>query len=230
MLPPLLAVTGFAEVGKSEVVKYLAAAHSFYRPMHIKEPMVEMAIPLLRRLGITSHHEILDRLDGQRKNEALPGYPHISGRKILQALGKQFREAVDPDLYRNLWWTAAQAGAQGRPILNESLRYPDEVPFVREQGGFVLEVRRTGKNSLDPVYEPHVIGDFVLQNDGNDLTALHRVLDTFITHLRMGHREGLYLTGEIELHAGQSHPILEAIREADAEAECCGCGGCRSSG
>lgn len=177
----LLAVCGFAEVGKSEVVKYLAAKYGCFRPLHIKTPMVDMADQLLQHMGITDKQERFDRLDGHRKNEPIPGYEPMSGRLILQVLGKQFRDGIDPTskVFLNIWWVNAQDTTpdEDAVILNESVRYPFEADWIREQGGLVVEIRRKGKKSLNPEFEPHIPGDIVLDNDFETLAELYELID-----------------------------------------------------
>lgn len=177
----LLAVCGFAEVGKSEVVKYLAAKYGCFRPLHIKTPMVDMADQLLQHMDITDKQERFDRLDGHRKNEPIPGYEPMSGRLILQVLGKQFRDGIDPTskVFLNIWWVNAQDTTpdEDAVILNESVRYPFEADWIREQGGLVVEIRRKGKKSLNPEFEPHIPGDIVLDNDFETLAELYELID-----------------------------------------------------
>ena len=176
----LLAVTGYAEVGKSEVCKYLVEKYGCFRPLHIKTPMVDMADQLLQHMGITDKQERFDRLDGHRKNEPIIGFEPMSGRLILQVLGKQFRDGIDPTskVFFNIWWANALDTAEpGDIILNESVRYLFEAVSVREQGGLVVEVTRKGKKPLNPEFEPHIPGDIVLPNDFATLPELHALID-----------------------------------------------------
>ena len=144
-LPPIISLSGIASSGKSTAANLLRALG--YGGDHINAPMVEMARPLLRAMGI-DEVEIEDRLTGARKNEPLPGYPHLTGRIILQKIGKDLRDAlgvpgdvVDETFFLQLW---ASRNAHHPALVNESLRYEFEGDFTRACGGFVIRLTVPG--------------------------------------------------------------------------------------
>jgi len=146
--PKLIGLTGRKYAGKTEAAKYLEQRHG-YRGTPITDPMIEMAEPLLRRMGITGQSEIDDRLQpwGKRKEEPIPGFDHLSGRKILQAIGKDLRDALsrpsdeppegnahgtDSGLFYELW----MKDNEGVEFLsNQSVRYPFEGGIITASGG-----------------------------------------------------------------------------------------------
>ena len=93
--------------------------------------------------------EIDDRLQpwGKRKEEPIPGFEHLSGRKILQAIGKDLRDALsrpsdsppegndhgtDSGLFYELW----MKDNEGVEFLsNQSVRYPFEGSIITDSGG-----------------------------------------------------------------------------------------------
>jgi len=146
--PKLIGLTGRKYAGKTEAAKYLEQRHG-YSGTPITDPMIEMAEPLLRRMGVTDQSEIDDRLQpwGKRKEEPIPGFEHLTGRKILQAIGKDLRDALsrpsesppegnthgtDSGLFYELW----MKDNEGVEFLsNQSVRYPFEGGIITASGG-----------------------------------------------------------------------------------------------
>lgn len=147
-LPPIIGLTGRKYAGKTEAAKYLESRYG-YAGTPITDPMIEMADPLLKRMGIHDEPERMERLQpwGSRKDEPIPGFEHLSGRKILQTIGKDFRDAVsrptdlviagnncgtDSRFFYNLW---LMDNSQTKYLCNQSVRYPFEGDIVVENGG-----------------------------------------------------------------------------------------------
>lgn len=146
--PTIIGLTGRKYAGKSEAAKYLEERYG-YKGTPITDPMIEMAEPLLKRMGITDQDEINDRLQpwGKRKEEPIPGFDHLSGRRILQAIGKDLRDALsrpsdmppegnehgtDSGLFYELWMKDNESVEY---LSNQSVRYPFEGDIITESGG-----------------------------------------------------------------------------------------------
>lgn len=152
-MPKLIGLTGRKYAGKTEAAKYLMEKYGFAGTA-ITDPMIEMAKPLLRRMGITNEEEIDNRLQpwGKLKEEPIPGYDYLSGRKILQSIGKDTRDALsrptnnppkgndhgtDSGLFYDLW---LKDNENVEYLVNQSIRYEFERDIVHEAQGQVWRI------------------------------------------------------------------------------------------
>lgn len=152
-LPKIIGLTGRKYAGKTEAAKYLEQKYG-YTGSPITDPMIEMARPLLKRMGIEDEDEINDRLQpwGKRKEDAIPAFPHLSGRKILQAIGKDLRDALskptdnppegnehgtDSAFFYNLWLKDNEGSEY---LANQSVRYEFEGGFVTGSEGVMWRI------------------------------------------------------------------------------------------
>lgn len=151
-LPPIIGLTGRKYSGKTEVAKYLCRFG--YVGLPITDTMVDMAIPLLRAMNVPED-EIEERLSptGKMKDDPIPNFPWLTGRKILQSIGKELRDALseplgegqppinangtDSLLFFNLW---LHYHPEDIPLVNQSVRYPHERDMIRANGGEVWRI------------------------------------------------------------------------------------------
>lgn len=187
-LPSIIGLTGRKSSGKSSVAKWLREHHG-YQGTAITEPMVEMAIPLLRRLKVPEH-EIMERLTGAMKEEPIVGYPWLSGRRILQAIGLQFRDAigeplesgeVNSTIFYMMW---EKENEQFPRKINESVRYPFEGDFIRSRGGIVIRVVDPDlppEDHDDHVSEQEIEADYDFMNPKDGLENMGERLETFLS-------------------------------------------------
>ncbi|MFZ3481834.1 hypothetical protein [Sphingomonas sp. 3-13AW] len=189
VLPPVISLTGVGQVGKSEVANYLRERYG-YGGDHINEPMVAMAIPLLERMGC-SRSDAVARLTTERKAEPIPGYEWLSGRKVLQAVGYDLRNAlgrttssetgaVDAHFFLDMW---ERRHSHFERLVNESARYPVEINWTDNRGGVVILVDAPGAVAANShVSEtkslPH---DYLLVNEFDGLGKLHAKVDAIVT-------------------------------------------------
>lgn len=170
----VLAFAGFSEAGKSEAAKYVSAKYGpvFIKPPHIKTPMMEMATPFLIRWGVPED-QVYDYLDGEHKFTPLPGRPDLTGKKVLQVIGKEFRDGVDPtgNIWMEMWCDEAERCARqyNRHILMESHRYENEGDVLRNAGhDFVtVWIERPGKEANGgEQYEQRIKTKYTVINSG----------------------------------------------------------------
>jgi len=188
-LPPVISLAGVGQVGKSEVARYLKERYG-YGGDHINEPMVAMAIPLLERMGCT-HDDAVSRLTTARKAEPIPGYEWLTGRKILQAVGYDLRNALgrltdvsdepDESFFLDMW--ERRHSGYDR-LVNESARYPVEIDWTEDRGGIVILVdAKDAEAANGHISEtkslPH---DYLLFNDFDGLPRLHAKVDDILRH------------------------------------------------
>lgn len=144
----LIGITGEKYAGKTTAANYLIDHYGFGGTA-ITDPMIEIAKPLLRRMGIHDAAELNDRLQpwGKRKEDPIPGFPHLTGRKILQSIGKDLRDALsapsdsppagnqhgtDSRLFYDLW---LMDNADLELLVNQSVRYPFEGQIITGEDG-----------------------------------------------------------------------------------------------
>jgi hypothetical protein len=175
----IIGLTGKAGVGKSEAARYLAERYGFRRT-HTKAPIVEMAIPLLRRMGVPEE-EIPRRIDGDLKEVPIPGFEPVTGRIVQQALGGEARDAIDPLLYMKIWWRENE----GVDVVNESIRYANEIDFIHARGGLIVRICRPGFDGVNGHMseQQSFSPDTFLWNNG-PIEVLHRRLDGIVDRLR----------------------------------------------
>jgi hypothetical protein len=152
--PRLIAFAGKAGTGKTTAAAHLRRVHG-YAGTPITDPMDEMLRPLLARMGVAAD-EIDRRLKGDMKNDPLPNHPWLTGRRMKQAVGLEFRDAVSrPDAQGNSSRTffldmndADDADVPHR--VNESVRYAFEADQIRAQGGIVIMLVDPDDVGADP--------------------------------------------------------------------------------
>lgn len=151
ILPRMIGLTGAKYAGKTEAAKYLETLG--YAGSPITDPMIEMARPLLLRMGVDPK-EVDRRIapSGDMKEDPIPGYEWLSGRKILQAIGKDLRDALsrpsgnppsdgvqrtNSRLFLDLW---LDDNRSAQLLVNQSIRYPFEGEFTTDSGGVTWRI------------------------------------------------------------------------------------------
>lgn len=179
----ILALGGYTGAGKSELAKLLLKdyPHLLFKPPHIKTPMMEMAIPFLRRLGVPEHMMMYYLDDPIGKVTPIPGWPHITGKLVLQVIGKPFRDGVDPtgDIFALLWKidTLKLAEVEKKHALMESLRFPNEVRVLSPEV-ITVWVDRPGVEPRGDEFEPRLDTEYVIHNNqhGNPVHMLNQAV------------------------------------------------------
>lgn len=186
MKPPIIGLTGKLESGKSTAARYLRERHG-YAGSAITDPMDEMLAPLMRRMGVPEN-EILPRLNGPMKNAKIPGFPWLTGRKLKQAIGREFRDAISRPLddgtssrtfFLELW---EAENAHHQYLVNESIRYPFEAAHTQLRGGVVWHINDPNASSEDG-HESEQIDfpvDRVVDNPKIGIEHLHAAIDALV--------------------------------------------------
>lgn len=185
----IIGFTGKQEAGKSTAARYLRARYGF-EGSNLTDPMDEMLVPLLRRMKVPDA-EIARRLSGDMKNVAIPGFDWLTGRKLKQALGLEFRDVVsrpaaeggtDRGLFHDLWKMDNERHAF---IVHEQVRYAHEAALIRRDGGYVYEIVDPDEKREDD-HESERIGfevDARVMNPKTGLDTLHAALDVLMAPL-----------------------------------------------
>lgn len=190
MKPPIIGLTGEMESGKSTAAAYLRKHHG-YAGSNLTDPMDEMLTPLLRRMKVPDH-EIALRLSGSMKNDPIPGFDWLSGRKLKQALGREFRDVVsrpdgqggtDRGLFHDLW----RVDNENHPFLvHEQVRYAFEADLIRRDGGVVYKLvdpEKANDAEGQEKHESEIIDfpvDAVIMNPKTGTDRLHAEIDALV--------------------------------------------------
>lgn len=197
MAPRIIGLTGKLESGKTTAARYLRERHG-YEGSNLTDPMDEMLAPLLRRMKVPEH-EIQPRLSGDMKGVPIPGYEWLTGRKLKQALGLEFRDAVsrplpeggtDRGLFHDLW---VADNAHHERIVHEQIRYEFEARLIQRDGGVVYRIVNPDSTSTDEHESEKV--DFEVDgeiiNPRPTLDPLHAALDDVVGEEARADGEGV---------------------------------------
>lgn len=140
-MPRLIAITGLAGSGKSEVAKFLQSQHGF-KLLKFADTLKEM----LKVMGLS-----IEDLE----NPAKKGLPHRllggkSPRYAMQTLGTEWgRVLIHENLWAEIWKKKArQILLDGSPVICDDCRFLNEVEMVRDLGGEIWAIRRRGGNGI----------------------------------------------------------------------------------
>lgn len=180
--PRIVGLMGYGSAGKSEVKKYLVEHRNFEGP-HIKTPLANMCRSLLRDIGIPEQ-EVERYIDGDLKRVPIPQLGGRTSTEIQQFQGTEFgRDFCHEDLWLNMWAVKADAIlANGKGVVQESVRNANEAAWIRKRGGIILDITRPGcgpinghKSEIRPA-----IADAVVPNTGS-IAQLHAILDDVLS-------------------------------------------------
>ena len=129
-VPRLLALTGPKGVGKTTYAKQLK---------NYDDTLLSFADPIRWMLeGVVPDDGYLNDL----KEEPVPGWRGLTGRRLLQTLGTEWGRELDPDFWVRIARKRIEEDT-GR-IIFDDLRFPNEAMMVRDMGGEVWALRRSG--------------------------------------------------------------------------------------
>lgn len=163
----IIGLMGYAGAGKSEVARHLCERHGFVAP-HIGRPLKQMLAALLREIGY-DEATIVRFVDGDLKREVIPELG-ITSTAAQQTLGAEWgRDCVGADFWLSLWLTKVdRVISDGGHVVQESVRFANEVEALRQRGALLVEVRRPGVGPISdhPSEVLPGVADFVIDNDG----------------------------------------------------------------
>ena len=172
----LFALTGPKGAGKTTLASLLTMQSPNITRMAFATPLRLM----LETIGVTSYYHT--------DNKDLP-IPHIPGqptaRRLLQTLGTEWGRNM---IYNNLWAELAAAAfsrirEQSYTVIVDDLRFHNEVDVIKEGGGIIVRIMRSGLTGGDDhESEQHwkdIEPDFVVNNNDephDTLVEFNRVL------------------------------------------------------
>lgn len=181
MATKLIALTGKAGSGKSEVASYLVDGHGF-QLVKFAGPLKAMLRGYYREIGL-SEEEIDRRLEGDLKETPDPYLAGRTPRHAMETLGTEWgRSHMDPEF----WINAAKRtidNATG-PVVVDDCRFGNEADAIHERGGAVVDVvssRSRRKRSTHAAEKgvPKGKVDHVIRND-EGIGALRKSIDTYL--------------------------------------------------
>lgn len=164
--------------GKSEVSSVLEREFGF-QVVKFAGPLKDMVRGLLRGMGQFDSPTIERMIEGDLKEQVVPGFATVTPRHLMQTLGTDWgREAVD----QNLWVKVAISRAEmllraGMSVVIDDLRFPNELEAIRAIGGRSWRIhrpdpsRQTGSTRYEGLLEGNVFSQYV-ENDSS-LAELH---------------------------------------------------------
>ncbi|MGF9567423.1 deoxynucleotide monophosphate kinase [Neorhizobium sp. BT27B] len=168
-LPPIVAFTGPAGSGKSTATGYLIDVHG-YTLVKFAGPLKDM----MRAVGLSERE-----IEGDLKEK--PSYLLCgkTPRHAMQTLGTEWgRDILGSDFWIRLWRARVeQAASEGKRVVVDDLRFPNEAKAIRQLGGDIY--RLTGRGGI---VGEHISErgcgdeDLVIAND-NDPDALYRKVE-----------------------------------------------------
>jgi hypothetical protein len=209
MKPRLIGLTGKMESGKSTAAAYLREKYG-YRGTALTDPMDEMLRPLLLRMKVPEE-EISRRLSGDMKNTPIPGWEWLTGRKLKQAIGREFRDVVsrpndnggtDKGLFHDLW---IEENEENQYKIHEQIRYDFEADLIRRDGGIVIEIYDPNHQGTDE-HESEQINfpvDYRIENTKDGYDAFYAKIDDFMA----------WEPDEIEIYLNKVDCILAKDRD-----------------
>lgn len=138
---------------------------------------------LLSSMGLTP--SLIERMvEGDLKEAVVPGFKTVTTRRLMQTLGTDWgREAVHQDLWAKVAITKAKAALdEGKSVVIDDLRFPNEYALLRRAGGHPVRIKRAGTALVGSSrYEgllDNMHFDAIIENDGTleDLRDLARAL------------------------------------------------------
>lgn len=161
----LVAFAGLAGAGKSTAADALVEI-GFVR-VKFAAILKDMLRAFYRGAGLEAD-EIERRIEGDLKEEPDALLGGQSPRRAMITLGTEWgRDLIHPELWVRAWQARARHEiAQGRSVVCDDLRFPNECEAVRELGGHVVKIEGRSKGiashkSEEIAFEP----DFTIRNE-----------------------------------------------------------------
>ena len=133
-----------------------------------------MLAELLREIGY-DEATIVRFVDGDLKRDLIPELG-ITSTEAQQTLGTEWgRDCVGADFWLSLWLAKVDRVIRdGGHVVQESVRFANEVEALRQRGALLVEVRRPGVGPISDHPSEVLPGaaDLVIDNDGT-IADLH---------------------------------------------------------
>lgn len=186
--PIVIGLTGPGGVGKTTVAKALVKLCNsdqvtdprFNDPqiIHVGAPIKAMMRAFYEMVGVRS--AVIDaKLDGSLKRKPCAHLFDKTPTDAMQTLGTDWaRDLIHSDFWLKAWIARATAAqTNGTAVINDSVRFANEVDAIHEMGGVVIRLTgRTGDLAATHASENGVPADLEVLNTGTPLVTAKAVL------------------------------------------------------
>jgi hypothetical protein len=211
-LPSIIGLTGYAQHGKDTVGGILTTLYGYHR-FAFADQVRTLALridPVIQRDELVTVYERPDeyasgatirptygRLSELVKNvgwEEAKAWPEV--RRILVELGMGVRDVIGADSWvfagANLASEFIPTPPEHGGVVFTDVRFPNEVRWVRDNGGVVIRITRPGVEAVPhdnaaEVHVPNLRANFDILNDGT-VNELYLRVQAVMTDLREGFR------------------------------------------
>lgn len=169
MASRIVALSGSAGSGKSEVAKHLVKKHGF-ELVKFASPLKDMLRAFYMTQGIVKREDIERRIEGDLKERPDPMLMWETPRYAMQTLGTEWgRDCIGVDFWLNAWLRRVNA-IEG-PVVVDDCRFDNEADLVRGQGGQVFLIKPRTKRRKRSVHTSEIgidtaYIDFTVENNG----------------------------------------------------------------
>jgi len=170
-LPRIIGVLGRSRVGKDTFAQVVVAeTDGLYQVHRLASPLKGACISLF---GFT--HE---QVEGPEKEQLDVGHG-IRPRDAMIWLTQQTMAFAGQDFFSRRLWGAWDRGLIGPYIIVPDIRYEHDIEWVRERGGVVVKIERTGAGVTHEVEDniDTLQGDYLIKNEGHLGVFEERVRD-----------------------------------------------------
>lgn len=175
----LIGICGRAGSGKSTIADHLCLSHSFIRQKFASD----------LKAGIRTAFHLDERhTDGEMKEDPLDVLNGNSTRDVMEWFGEGARQRFGPDIWvKTAMARAARNAKLGHGIVFDDVRNLNEAMAIRNAGGVIVRIFRTGADSV-PLKESEagihlILGDFTYNNTGT-MSDLRLWVDAALVKLK----------------------------------------------
>lgn len=210
--PLVVGLSGPGGCGKSTVARALVAALGDRATVLPVNAPLKAALRAILAAGGLTPAQVNRRLDGDLKRVPCAVLGGRTPTDAMQTMGTEWgRQMVHPDLWANLWRHQAEILlASGASVLNDSVRFENEVAAIHALGGVVVRLTgRAGDLDAGHASERGVVADYEVSNDGTPEETAGAILDTLAGHyIEAGNRgaDGVWSRMMDTLHGRADRP------------------------
>lgn len=140
----IIGIVGQKRVGKDTLGDFFVDQWGFQR-LKFADPLKDMTRALLKSCGVEDPEPYVE---GDQKEYPLHELKGVSTRKIMQLIGHEWVQMVDPHLWAHIWKSKVEA-LVNRDVVTTDVRYLHEVKVIREVGGHIIRIVRPGFENQD---------------------------------------------------------------------------------
>lgn len=172
----MIGLTGPGGVGKTTTAEALTIISPHWSVLNIGTPIKDMLAAFYTNYGLESD-EIDRRLHGNLKRHPCPMLCGKSPTHALQTLGTEWgRQLLGEDIWLN-WWASevAERLSLGEGIVNDNVRFGNEVEAIRNMGGIIVELYGRGNLARDHISERGVEADYRVKVDNEPMEIAYQI-------------------------------------------------------